>query len=63
MLVSGSSFSAMDAVKLVAILVSIIVLAACAVLYWRMRKDWKRYDGRAIVAGNHLVFSLKLQTK
>lgn len=46
MLVSGSTFAAMDAVKLVAIVVSIIVIIGCSVLFWRMRKDWKRYEGR-----------------
>ncbi|XP_075972883.1 uncharacterized protein LOC142974443 [Anticarsia gemmatalis] len=49
MIVSGSSFSPMDAVKLVAIVVSIIVIIGCAVLYYNMRKDWKKYDGRAVV--------------
>ncbi|KOB66296.1 Matrix-remodeling-associated protein 5 [Operophtera brumata] len=46
MLVKGSAFTATDAVKLVAILVSIIVIVGCAVLYYRLRKEWRRYDGR-----------------
>ncbi|KAG6459903.1 hypothetical protein O3G_MSEX011666 [Manduca sexta] len=51
MLVSGSAFSAGDAVKLVAIIVSIIVIIGSAILYYRLRKDWKKYEGRAIVPG------------
>ncbi|KAI5636671.1 immunoglobulin domain-containing protein [Phthorimaea operculella] len=49
MIVKGSTFSAMDAVKLVAIVVSIIVLISCAVIYYRLRKEWSKYDGRSIV--------------
>lgn len=49
MIVKGSTFSAIDAVKLVAIVVSIIVLIACAVIYLRLRKEWNKYDGRAVV--------------
>lgn len=51
MLVKGSAFTAMDAVKLVAIIVSIIVIVGCAVLYMRLRKEWRRYDGRVIIPG------------
>lgn len=51
MIVKGSTFSAIDAVKLVAIVVSIIVLIACAVIYFRLRKQWSKYDGRAVVPG------------
>ncbi|KAG7305764.1 hypothetical protein JYU34_009892 [Plutella xylostella] len=49
MIVKGSAFNAIDAVKLVAIVVSIIVIIGCAVIYWRMRKDWNKYDGRTVV--------------
>ncbi|XP_061706401.1 uncharacterized protein LOC133533471 [Cydia pomonella] len=49
MIVSGSTFSTIEAVKLVAIVVSIIVLISCALLYWRLRKNWNKYDGHAIV--------------
>lgn len=53
MLVKGTGFTAADAVKLVAIIVSIIVIVGCAVLYFRLRKEWRRYDGRVIIPGNH----------
>ncbi|XP_013134792.1 PREDICTED: uncharacterized protein LOC106100473 isoform X1 [Papilio polytes] len=49
MIVKGSTFSAIDAVKLVAIVVSIIVIIGCAVIYWRLRKQWRKYDGRTVV--------------
>ncbi|XP_026747129.1 uncharacterized protein LOC113508351 [Trichoplusia ni] len=49
MIVTGSTFSAIDAVKLVAIVLSIVVIIGCAVLYYNLRKDWKRYDGRAVL--------------
>ncbi|CAH2063276.1 unnamed protein product, partial [Iphiclides podalirius] len=49
MIVKGSAFSAIDAMKLVAIVVSIIVLIGCAVIYYRLRKQWKRYDGHSVV--------------
>lgn len=48
-LVTGSAFSAIDVVKLVAIIISIVVIIGCAVLYYRLRKDWKKYDGRSVV--------------
>ncbi|CAG9791968.1 unnamed protein product [Diatraea saccharalis] len=48
MIVKGA-FSAIEAVKLVAIVVSIIVLITCAVIYFRIRKEWNKYDGRAVV--------------
>lgn len=52
MVVTGDTpFSAMDAVKLVAIVLSIIVIIGCAVLYYNMRKDWKKYDGATVVPG------------
>lgn len=51
MIVKGSSFSAIDGVKLVAIVVSILVLIACAVIYYRLRKEWNKYDSRAVVPG------------
>lgn len=54
MIVTGSTFSAIDAVKLVAIVVSIIVIIGCAVLYWRLRKDWNKYDGRTVVPGKNI---------
>lgn len=56
MIVKGSTFSAIDAVKLVAIVVSIIVIIGCAVIYWRLRKQWRKYDGRTVVPG---LFRLK----
>ncbi|CAH0669050.1 unnamed protein product [Spodoptera exigua] len=49
MIVSGSAFTAIEAVKLIAIIVSIVVIIGCAVLYYNLRKDWKRYEGRGIV--------------
>ncbi|XP_038213160.1 uncharacterized protein LOC119833265 [Zerene cesonia] len=49
MIVKGSVFTAMDAVKLVAIVLSILVIIACAVIYFRLRKQWKKYDGRTVV--------------
>lgn len=55
MIVTGSTFSAIDAVKLIAIVVSIIVIIGCAVIYWRLRKDWNKYDGRAVVPGESLI--------
>lgn len=51
MIVKGSAFSAVDAVKVIAIIVSIVVIVGCAVIYWRLRKEWSKYDGRYIVAG------------
>ncbi|XP_013185884.2 uncharacterized protein LOC106131344 isoform X2 [Amyelois transitella] len=49
MLVNGSGFTAMDSVKLVAIVLSIIIIIACAVIFFRLRKERSKYDGRAIV--------------
>lgn len=49
MLVSGSTFSPVDAVKLVAIIVSIIVIICSALLYYKLKKDWKKYEGRSVV--------------
>ncbi|CAK1578353.1 unnamed protein product [Parnassius mnemosyne] len=49
MVVNDSSFSTIDALKLVAIVVSIIVLIGCAIIYLRLRKQWKRYEGRTVV--------------
>lgn len=51
MLVTGSTFSPIDAVKLVAIIVSIIVIIGSALLYYRLKKDWKKYEGRSVVPG------------
>lgn len=51
MLVKDSGFTASDAIKLVAIVVSIIVIVGCAVLYFRLRKEWRRYDGRVAIPG------------
>lgn len=59
MIVKSSAFSAIDAVKLIAIVVSIIVLIACAVIYYRLRKQWKKYDGHSVVPG--LVLTLLIQ--
>ncbi|XP_072942274.1 uncharacterized protein [Epargyreus clarus] len=42
MIVRGSAFSATDAVKLIAIVVSIIVIISCAVIYYRLRREWKK---------------------
>lgn len=59
MIVQGSAFSAIDVIKLVAIIVSILVLIACAVIYLRLRKEWKKYDGRTVVAGKQkLLFDI-----
>ncbi|KAM3967952.1 LOW QUALITY PROTEIN: uncharacterized protein ACR2FA_004021 [Aphomia sociella] len=49
MVVNGTTFSTMEAVKLVAMVVSIIVIISCAVIYFRLRKEWSKYDGRAVV--------------
>uniref|UniRef100_A0A2A4JSU0 Ig-like domain-containing protein n=1 Tax=Heliothis virescens TaxID=7102 RepID=A0A2A4JSU0_HELVI len=49
MIVTGTAFTSIDAVKLVAIVLSIIVIIGCAVLYYNLRKDWKRYEGRAVI--------------
>ena len=51
MLVTGSTFTSIDAVKITAIVISIIVIIGCAVLYYKMRKDWKRYEGRGVIPG------------
>lgn len=59
MLVTGSAFSAIDAVKLAAIIISIVVIIGCAVLYYRLRKDWKKYEGRSIAPGLYLLFITK----
>ncbi|XP_049865548.1 uncharacterized protein LOC126366482 [Pectinophora gossypiella] len=48
MIVKGA-FSTMDAVKLVAIVMSIIVIISCAVIYYRLKKEWSKYDGRTVV--------------
>lgn len=49
MIVQGSAFSAADVIKLIAIILSVIILIACAVIYLRLRKEWKKYDGHAVV--------------
>ncbi|XP_028167765.1 uncharacterized protein LOC114358088 isoform X2 [Ostrinia furnacalis] len=49
MIVKGSAFTATDAVKLIAIVVSTIVLIGCAVLYFHLRKEWNKYDGRRVI--------------
>lgn len=49
MIVNGSTFTPIDAVKITAIVLSIIVIIGCAVLYYKMRKDWKRYEGRGVI--------------
>ncbi|OWR42489.1 hypothetical protein KGM_215977 [Danaus plexippus plexippus] len=49
MIVKGSSFTTMDAIKLTAIIMSILVLIVCAVIYSRLRKEWNKYDGRTVV--------------
>lgn len=51
MIVQGSAFSAADVIKLIAIILSIIILITCAVIYLRLRKEWKKYDGHAVVPG------------
>ncbi|VVC90227.1 unnamed protein product [Leptidea sinapis] len=54
MIVQGSNSTAMDAIKLVAIVVSILIIIACAVIYLRLRKQWKKYDGRTVVPVDEL---------
>ncbi|CAK1551792.1 unnamed protein product [Leptosia nina] len=49
MVVKGSTFSSMEAVKLVAIVMSILVIITCAVIYYRLRKQWNKYDGRKVI--------------
>ncbi|XP_052751712.1 uncharacterized protein LOC113509157 isoform X2 [Galleria mellonella] len=49
MVVGGAKFSASEAVKLIAMVVSIIIIIACAVIYFRLRKEWSKYDGRTAV--------------
>lgn len=41
----------MDGFKLMAIVISIIVIISCVVLYLRLRKQWNKYDGRGVVPG------------
>ncbi|CAH2091961.1 unnamed protein product [Euphydryas editha] len=48
MIVQGSTFSAVDGIKLGAIIISILVLIVCAVIYYRLRKEWNKY-GRTVV--------------
>ncbi|KAL4708768.1 hypothetical protein ACJJTC_011732 [Scirpophaga incertulas] len=48
MIVKGSVITTMDAVKLTAIVASIIVLITCAVIYFRLRREWNKYDGREV---------------
>lgn len=50
-MVVKDSFSAMDGFKLMAIVISIIVIITCVVLYMRLRKQWNKYDGRGVVSG------------
>ncbi|CAG9563160.1 unnamed protein product [Danaus chrysippus] len=49
MIVKGSSFTTTDAIKLTAIIVSILILIICTVIYSRLRKEWNKYDGRTVV--------------
>ncbi|XP_046978385.1 uncharacterized protein LOC124544040 [Vanessa cardui] len=49
MIVHGSTFTTADAIKLSAIVISILVLIVCAVIYFRLRKEWNKYDGRTAV--------------
>lgn len=58
MIVSGSTLTSIDAVKIIAIVLSIIVIIGCAVLYYKMRKDWKRYEGRGVIPGEKQKYCL-----
>ncbi|XP_059060160.1 uncharacterized protein LOC131853317 [Achroia grisella] len=49
LIVDGTTYSASEAVKLVAMVVSIIVILACAIIYFRLKKEWGKYDGRTVV--------------
>lgn len=50
MIVQGSTFSVVDGIKLGAIIISILVLIVCAVIYYRLSREWKnKYEGRAVV--------------
>ncbi|CAH0397449.1 unnamed protein product [Chilo suppressalis] len=44
-----NAFSAVDVVKLVAIVASIIVLITCAIIYFRLKKEWAKYEKRTVV--------------
>lgn len=46
----SSAFTPIDAVKLAAIIISIVVIMGSAILYYQLKKDWKKYEGRAVVA-------------
>ncbi|XP_068627632.1 uncharacterized protein [Battus philenor] len=49
MIVKGSSFSAIEAMKLIAIVLSIIVIIGCAVIFFRLRRQWRKYENRIVV--------------
>ncbi|XP_041973552.1 uncharacterized protein LOC121729183 [Aricia agestis] len=49
MIVKGSTFTAIDGIKLAAIIISILVIIACVVIYMRLRKEWNKYDGHTVV--------------
>lgn len=49
MIVTGSSFTPMDGVKLAAIVLSLLVMIACLVLYVHFKKDWNRFEDRVAV--------------
>ncbi|CAB3224907.1 unnamed protein product [Arctia plantaginis] len=50
MIVTGASFTPMDAVKLVAIILSLIVIIGSVALYFHLKQDWRKYDGRVVVS-------------
>lgn len=67
MIVQGSTFSVVDGIKLGAIIISILVLIVCAVIYYRLSREWKnKYEGRAVVPGKkakYMQYTVCLQVK
>lgn len=58
MIVTNGLFTPMDAVKLVAIILSLIVLIGSVALYFHLKQDWRKYDGRIVVSPGKYFMSL-----
>lgn len=65
MIVQGSTFSVVDGIKLGAIIISILVLIVCAVIYYRLSREWKnKYAGRTVVLGKkkiHAIYCIQVK--
>lgn len=52
--------SDLEAIKIIFIVISLIVLIVCAVIFYRMRKDDKRRNARLVMLGNRSILLLKI---